>query len=279
MDNVKRIFSETLLRVLLWVIAIIIIVPLGWTIVQSFKTTQEFFGDVWAMPESLHFENYVNAWNKANMGCYFLNSVIVSVMGVGFSLLLAVPCAYCLSRYKFVGSKVLMLIFTAGLFIQATYVLVPLFQLLRDLNLLNNLVMLSLIYAISSLPFTIFLLSSFIRGVSRSYEEAAVMDGANRLQIMTKVIIPLIQPGIVTVVIFNFMSYWNEFPMAFTFVYDDPKKTLPIGLQNLMEVQRFATDWGALFAGMVIVLIPIVIIYMILNEKLTEGVNVGGIKG
>ncbi len=221
----------------------------------------------------------VNAWNKANMGCYFLNSVIVSVMGVGFSLLLAVPCAYCLSRYKFVGSKVLMLIFTAGLFIQATYVLVPLFQLLRDLNLLNNLVMLSLIYAISSLPFTIFLLSSFIRGVSRSYEEAAVMDGANRLQIMTKVIIPLIQPGIVTVVIFNFMSYWNEFPMAFTFVYDDPKKTLPIGLQNLMEVQRFATDWGALFAGMVIVLIPIVIIYMILNEKLTEGVNVGGIKG
>lgn len=115
--------------------------------------------------------------------------------------------------------------------------------------------------------------------MSRSYEEAAVMDGANRFQIMTKVIMPLIQPGIVTIVIFNFMAYWNEFPMAFTFILDDAKKTLPIGLQNLMEVQRFSTDWGALFAGMVIVLIPIVIIYAILNEKLTEGVNVGGIKG
>lgn len=277
--NPKRILSGTILRIILWVIAIIIIIPLGWTIVQSFKTTQEFFGDVWALPASVHFENYINAWEKANMGQYLLNSIFVTVLGVLFSLCLAVPSAYCLSRYKFMGSKLMMFIFTAGLFIQATYVLIPLFSLLRNLNLLDNLIVLSLIYATSSLPFTIFLLSSFIRGVSRSYEEAAVMDGANRLQIMTKVIMPLIQPGIVTIVIFNFMAYWNEFPMAFTFILDDAKKTLPIGLQNLMEVQRFSTDWGALFAGMVIVLIPIVMIYSILNEKLTEGVNVGGIKG
>ncbi|MTL50826.1 ABC transporter permease subunit, partial [Turicibacter sanguinis] len=227
----------------------------------------------------LHIENYANAWSTANMGSYFFNSILVSVMGVLFSLCLAVPAAYCLSRYRFFASKFIMFVFSAGLFIQATYVLVPLFSLLKDLNLLDNLVVLALIYATSSLPFTIFLLSSFIRGVSRSYEEAAVMDGANRFQIMTKVIMPLIQPGIVTIVIFNFMAYWNEFPMAFTFILDDAKKTLPIGLQNLMEVQRFSTDWGALFAGMVIVLIPIVIIYAILNEKLTEGVNVGGIKG
>ena len=277
--NLKRILSGTILHIILWGVAIIIIIPLGWTIVQSFKTTQEFFGDVWALPASLHFENYINAWEKASMGQYFLNSIFVTVLGVFFSLCLAVPSAYCLSRYKFVGSKLILFIFTTGLFIQATYVLIPLFALLRDLNLLDNLIVLSLIYATSSLPFTIFLLSSFIRGVSRSYEEAAVMDGANRFQIMTKVIMPLIQPGIVTIVMFNFMAYWNEFPMAFTFILDDSKKTLPIGLQNLMEVQRFSTDWGALFAGMVIVLIPIVVIYSILNEKLTEGVNVGGIKG
>lgn len=275
----KKILSGTLIRLVLWFVAILIIIPLGWTIVQSFKTTQEFFGDVWALPASLHYENYINAWQTANMGQYFFNSILVTVMGVIFSLCLAVPAAYALSRYKFFASKFILFVFSAGLFIQATYVLVPLFSLLKDLNLLDNLVVLALIYATSSLPFTIFLLSSFIRGVSRSYEEAAVMDGANRFQIMTKVIMPLIQPGIVTIVIFNFMAYWNEFPMAFTFILDDAKKTLPIGLQNLMEVQRFSTDWGALFAGMVIVLIPIVIIYAILNEKLTEGVNVGGIKG
>lgn len=275
----KKFLSGTVLRLILWLVSILIIIPLGWTIVQSFKTTQEFFGDVWALPASLHIENYANAWSTANMGSYFFNSILVSVMGVLFSLCLAVPVAYCLSRYRFFASKFIMFVFSAGLFIQATYVLVPLFSLLKDLNLLDNLVVLALIYATSSLPFTIFLLSSFIRGVSRSYEEAAVMDGANRFQIMTKVIMPLIQPGIVTIVIFNFMAYWNEFPMAFTFILDDAKKTLPIGLQNLMEVQRFSTDWGALFAGMVIVLIPIVIIYAILNEKLTEGVNVGGIKG
>lgn len=275
----KSRLSSTCIRLILIIVSILIIVPLGWTIVQSFKTTQEFFGDVWALPAAIHYENYINAWQTANMGHYFFNSLLVTVLGVMFSLILAVPAAYVLARYRFFGSQFILSVFSAGLFIQATYVLVPLFSLLKDLHLLNNLVILALIYATSSLPFTIFLLSSFIRGVSRSYEEAAVMDGANRLQVMTKVIIPLIQPGIITIVIFNFMAYWNEFPMAFTFILDEAKKTLPIGLQNLMEVQRFSTDWGALFAGMVIVLIPIVIIYAILNEKLTEGVNVGGIKG
>ena len=266
-------------RIFLWVAAILVLIPLAWTLIQSFKTSQEFFESVWTLPQTLHIDNYINAWNEANMGQYFFNSIFVATLGVVFSLLMAVPAAYCLARYSFFGSKVIFFIFTAGLFIQATYVLVPLFTLLKSWNLLNNMIVLSLVYAVSNLPFTIFLLTSFIRGISRSYEEAAMVDGATKLQIMTKVIGPLIQPGIMTVVIFNFMAYWNEFPMAFTFLTDETKKTLPVGLENLMEVQRFSTDWGALFAGMVIVLIPIVIIYVILNEKLTEGVNVGGIKG
>ncbi len=275
----KRGLLRTVMRCVLGVSAILVLIPLAWTIVQSFKTSQEFFESVWTLPAALHVENYINAWNKANMGQYFFNSIFVSVLGIVFSLMMAVPASYCLARYRFFGSKVIMFVFTAGLFIQATYVLVPLFNLLKQAELLNNLVILSLVYAVSNLPFTIFLLASFIRSVSKSYEEAAVMDGATKLQVMMKVIMPLIQPGIVTVVIFNFMAYWNEFPMAFTFITDEKMKTMPVGLQNLMEVQKFSTDWGALFAGMVIVLIPIVIIYVLLNEKLTEGVNVGGIKG
>lgn len=268
-----------MLRVWLWIIATIIVVPFSWTILQSFKTSKEFFADVWAFPSSFYIQNYINAWNEANMGQFFFNSIFVAVLGVLISIILAVPASYCLARYKFFGSKVIFFVFTAGLFIQATYVLVPLFNMLKNVNLLDNLLALSVIYAVSNLPFTIFLLSSFIRSVSKSYEEAAVMDGANKMQIMMNVVMPLIRPGIVTIVIFNFMAYWNEFPMAFTFIHSDAKKTLPVGLENLMEVQRFSTDWGALFAGMVIVIIPIVIIYSILNEKLTEGVNVGGIKG
>ena len=275
----KQGLLKTIMRIFLIISAILVLIPLGWTIIQSFKTTQEFFESVWTLPQALHVENYINAWNEAKMGQYFFNSIYVSGLGVIFSLMMAVPASYCLARYKFMGSKFILFVFTAGLFIQATYVLVPLFSMLKEVNLLNNLTILSVIYAVSNLPFTIFLLSSFIRSVSKSYEEAAMMDGANKLQVMTKVIMPLIQPGIVTVVIFNFMAYWNEFPMAFTFVTDDLKKTMPVGLQNLMEVQKFSTDWGALFAGMVIVLIPIVIMYVALNEKLTEGVNVGGIKG
>ncbi|MGL4337973.1 MAG: carbohydrate ABC transporter permease [Turicibacter sp.] len=268
-----------LTRIWLWIIAVIIVVPFGWTIIQSFKTSKEFFNDVWSLPSSFYIQNYINAWNEANMGQYFFNSLFVAILAVLISIIIAVPASYCLARYQFFGSKLIFFVFTAGLFIQATYVLVPLFTMLKNFDLLDNLIALSVIYAVSNLPFTIFLLASFIRGVSRSYEEAAVMDGATKLQVLTKVIMPLIQPGIITIVIFNFMAYWNEFPMAFTFIFSDEFKTLPVGLENLMEVQRFSTDWGALFAGMVIVIIPIVIIYSILNEKLTEGVNVGGLKG
>ncbi|MGL4914194.1 MAG: carbohydrate ABC transporter permease [Romboutsia sp.] len=277
--TVKSACTQTVLRIILISFLLMVVVPILWTIMQSFKTSQEFFSDPWALPSSFDFANYTNAWNKANMSAYFLNSVYVTLMSTAFMMLLAVPTSYCLARFKFFGCEIIMLAMTLGLFIQPTYILVPLFLLAAKLNLLNNLTGLSLIYAVIQLPFSIFILTGFIKGVSREYEEAAEIDGCNRLQIIRHVILPLIKPGVITVLIFNFMGFWNEYAMAFTLLTVDDKKTLPVGLQNLMEVQRFSTDWGALFAGMVIVIIPTIIIYIFLNKKLTESVNVGGIKG
>lgn len=273
------IVSVSTIRVILIVFLFMVLVPLLWTIMQSFKTSQEFFANPWALPDVFNINNYTNAWNKANMSGYFLNSVYVTIISTIFLMILSVPISYCLARFKFRGCELIMLAMTLGLFIQPTYILVPLFLLVNKLGLLNNLTALSLIYAVIQLPFAIFILTGFIKGVSREYEEAAEIDGCTRLQTIRHVVLPMIKPGVLTVLIFNFMGFWNEYAMAFTLLHDDAKKTLPVGLQNLMEIQRYSTDWGALFAGMVIVIIPTVIVYALLNKKLTESVNVGGLKG
>lgn len=274
-----NIMSASFLRLILIAFLFMVVVPLLWTIMQSFKTSQEFFTNAWALPSSFNLTNYISAWNKANMSGYFFNSVYVTIVSTIFLMILSIPTSYCLARFKFKGCEIIMLAMTLGLFIQPTYILVPLFLLVNKLNLLNNLTALSLIYAVIQLPFSIFILTGFIKGVSKEYEEAAEIDGCSRIQTIRHVVLPLIRPGVLTVLIFNFMGFWNEYAMAFTLLIDDSKKTLPVGLQNLMEVQRFSTDWGALFAGMVIVIIPTVLVYAVLNKKLTEAVNVGGLKG
>ncbi|MPQ42729.1 carbohydrate ABC transporter permease [Clostridium tarantellae] len=272
-------FSDFILRVILIIGTILVLAPLAWTFLSSLKTTKEFYANPWSMPAAFHIENYINAFTKANMGAYFLNSIFVTVLALILSLCLCVPASYVLARYKFWGCGFLKNIFMAGLFIQPIYIIVPLFVILKDFKLLNNLLALAVVYAVLSLPFSIYILTGFMKGIAKDYEEAAMIDGATNIQILTKVVVPLAKPGIITVMIFNFMSYWNEYAMAMTFIMDPKKKTLPVGLQNLMEIQRFATDWGALFAGLVIVMVPTMIIYSLLHKKLTEGVNIGGVKG
>ena len=252
-NKTKKVISNTLLRIILIAATILVIVPIIWTIMSSFKTTKEFYASPWALPKSFGFANYMTAFTEANMGAYFFNSILVTIIAMVLSLCLSVPASYVLARQKFFGCSFIKNLFMAGLFIQPVYIIVPLFTILEKMKLLNNLFALALVYA--------------------------VIDGCTNLQILTKIVVPLAKPGIITIMIFNFMNYWNEYAMAMTFITDADKKTLPVGLQNLMEVQKFATDWGALFAGLVIVMVPTMVIYSLVHKKLTEGVNIGGVKG
>ena len=145
--------------------------------------------------------------------------------------------------------------------------------------MLNNRWWLAVVYAVMNFPFTIFLLNGFMSSIPKEYEEAAKVDGCTPLQTMIRVMLPMAKPGIMTAVMLAFMSFWNEYPLALILVQDDEKKTLPIGLANLFEVQKFATDWGALFAALVIVLIPTTVVYSLMHKKLTSGLSVGGLKG
>lgn len=274
-----RILKNWCLRIILILATIIFLYPFIWNLFSSFKTNTEYLTDPYSLPASLNFENYVRAFEKANMASYFGNSIYVVILATLLLLLLVIPIAYCLSRYQFRGSKVIVTVYMACIFLQPTYIMIPLFLELQAIHALNNLSMLSLVYAVMQFPFAIFTLQGFMSSIPKDYEEAARLDGATNVGILVRVIIPLAKPGIATITMLTAMGFWNEYPLGLVLLTDESKKTLPIGLANLFEVQKYATDWGALFAGLVIVLIPTIIVYLIGQKYLLQGIGMGGVKG
>lgn len=272
-------------------LAVTIIVPVAWVFMASVKQNKEFYGNPWTLPEGFYFQNFIDAWNTAQMGDYMLNSVFVTVLALIILLVVALPAAYGLSRFKFRGSKFLNALFMAGLFINVNYIVVPIFLMLRDGDnwmkavfgqgfLLNNLVVLAIVYAATALPFTIYLLSGYFATLAHDYEEAAYIDGAGYNTTMWKIIFPMAKPSIITVILFNFLSFWNEYIISMTLMSSAKgPKTLPVGLLNLMQAQQSAAQYGIMYAGLVIVMLPTLILYICVQSKLTQGMTVGGLKG
>lgn len=272
--------------------ALSILIPLGWSILAAFKHKSEFYGNPWDLPEGLYLENFKTAFIKSHMGEYFFNSLFVTALALVILLVISIPAAYVLSRFNFKSKKLLNTIFAAGLFINVNYIVVPIFLLILDADkaikqifalplsmtvFLDNKIVLALVYASTALPFTIYLLSNYLKTLPRAYEEAAMIDGCSYLQTLIKVIIPMAKPSIITVILFQFLAFWNEYIIALTLL-PNSSKTLPVGLLNLMQVQKTATDYGAMYAGLAIVMIPTIILYILVQKQLTEGMTVGGIK-
>ncbi len=276
----------------LWAFALSIIVPLGWAFLASLKHKTEFYGNPWALPKGLYLENFRKDFVEANMGEYFLNSVCITALALIILLLVSIPAAYVLARFEFKGKKIVSGLFTAGLFVNVNYIVVPIFLLILDGEkfiknvfaiplsvtvFLDSRIVVSIVYAATSIPFTVYLLINYFRTLSKSYEEAAYIDGCSKLKTLIHVIIPMAKPSIITVILFNFLAFWNEYIIALTLL-PNSSKTLPLGLINLMQVQKTATDYGAMYAGLVIVMIPTIILYILVQKKLTEGMTVGGVK-
>lgn len=268
-----------LLRILLILQALAVAYPLLWNVMASFKTNEEVMESPWTLPKSLQWDNYVRAFTTAKIGDYMLNSVLVVVLSMIMLILMAVPTAYVLGRMRFRGQKLISNLYMAGLFIGGVYIIVPLFILMNDLHMLDNRFWLSAVYATGTLSFSIYLLTGFMKSIPSDFEEAAMIDGCGYFSTLFRIIMPMVRPGIITMVVFSFFDFWNEYVLAMTLVTSDAKKTIPIGLSNLMQIQQFATDWGSLFAGLVIILVPTVVIYTLLQKKLTEGLMLGGVKG
>ena len=289
-ENSGERLYKLFIYLVLGILAVLILIPVGWALMASVKETSEHYGNPWALPTHIHWQNFVDAWNKANMGGYMGHSVLVTALALVILLVVALPASYCLSRFKFFGQKFLNTCFMAGLFINVNYIVVPIYLMLSDGDkwlkgilghtvLLNNHVVVAVVYAATALPFTIYLLSSYFATLPHDYEEAAYIDGAGYFRTMTQVIFPMARPSIITVILFNFLSFWNEYIIVKTLISDRDQWTLPAGLLNLMQAQQSAAEYGPMYAGLVMVMVPVLVLYMCVQKNLTKGMTVGGLKG
>jgi len=247
----------------------------------------------------LKWDNYRFAWTVANMGSYALNSVIVTAASVTFIVIFSAMAAYSITKLEWRGQQFFFYFFLAGLAVPASLLLVPLFMLLKNFNienlqlfnigshflisirnfyLVDSRLGLILIYTTLGLPFTVFVLTGFFRTLPTALAEAAAIDGASEYATFWKIFLPLAKPGLVTVAIFNFLYTWNEYQFALVFISNPKLKTLPLGLYGLSAATQHATNWTALFAGLVILILPTIVIFLILEDRITRGLTVGAIK-
>lgn len=294
---------------LLWLAAVVC--PLAWVFMNSVRSSQEVFEDPFGLPWLLvgsphagspdvpapwaaAHGNFVNAWVKSQFSDFFSNSVVVTSISLAGILALGAMAAYALARFPFRGSRAILVYFVSGMMIPAQLVLVPLFfqftemsralsWLLRPLgfevHLHDTLSGLILIYIALSLPFTVLVLTGFFKSLPGQLREAAIMDGCGEYRVFWHIMLPLARPGLVTAAIFNFLGLWNEYLFALVFVNANEKKTLPLGLASVSIQAQYKTDFGLMFAGLVIVMIPTLVVYALLQRQLTRGITVGALKG
>jgi len=281
--ELRRVLGGSIIRLVIYSILIlwsaITIFGISWVVMTSFKTNRELFQGIWALPKNLNWQNYINAWERARIGRYLLNSAIVTIVTVPLIDLIAGMAAYILSRFEFPGNRLILLGFVSGMAIPAQLIVVPLYLLLNQIDLLDSLVGLIIVYITVSLPFSIFVLTGFFKTMPVELEEAALIDGCSEYGVFWRIALPLAMPGIITVSIFNFLGCMTEYLIALVLISTPERMTLPLGLYNLKVVQTYAADWTTLFAGFVITLIPSIIVFLILEERIARGLTVGALKG
>ncbi|MPZ80525.1 MAG: ABC transporter permease subunit [Actinophytocola sp.] len=270
---------------LIW--GLITTLPLLWAIVSSFKTNSEFLSSPWSLPDAAHFENYSRAWTVANIGQYFVNSVIVIVISVPLTMLLGAMAAYVLARYEFRGNRVIYFGFVGGLIFPVFLALVPLFFVVRNTeNLpllgsllgLNSHLSLALVYVAFSMPFTVFFLTAFFRTQPTSIAEAAIVDGCSHFGLFFRVMLPMAKPGLISIGLFNVLGHWNQYVLPVVLMNEPDKKVLAQGLAALVISQGYRGDWTALFAGLVIALLPVLIVYVLFQRQVQAGLTAGVLK-
>ena len=264
---------------ILWVV--LTVVMIGWIFAASFSTTREINkGEIFKFATGFHFENYVTAWQAQNVSVFFSNSLFYASISCVCIVLISAPAAYVLSRYTFLGNKTIKTGFIVAMSVPAIMVVLPLFSLKASLlgGVPGRLILLVL-YICMNVPFTTTFLLNFFGTLSKTYEEAAAVDGCPPMKTFWVIMLPLAQPGIVTVSIFNFLAVWNEYFMSLIFASSDSERSVGVGLFTLVNGLQQNGQYGALFAAVIIVFLPTFILYIFLSEKIIAGVTGGGIKG
>lgn len=257
----------------LW--SIVVLLPLLWAFVSSFKTTNEILGSPFTLPKSLNFANYSSAWDTAGIGTSFFNTVVVVGCSLALVMVLGAMCSYVLARFQFFGNRAIYYLMLAGLTFPVFLAIVPLFFILRSLNLLNTLQGLITVYVAFALPFTVFFLFAFFKALPEEIYEAAQLDGAGEWRTFFQVMLPMARPGLASVAIFNFLGLWNQFLLPVALNTDPGKYVLSQGMASFASQAGYSVDYGALFAAVVITVLPVLIVYIIFQRQLQGSVAQG----
>ncbi|WP_027092473.1 carbohydrate ABC transporter permease [Cohnella thermotolerans] len=272
---VKIIFYAILV---LWGLSVLY--PLLWTLLDALKDNEQFLlHSPWALPDMpLLWSNFSYVWNKYNFNQYFLNSIVVTGGSTLLGLLLSASTAYVLARYRFKGSNALYLLYISSMMVPFILALIPLFFLMNSLHLINTAIGLIFVYASSVLAFGIFVLVGFFKSLPKELEEASIMDGASHYGTFFRVMLPLSQPGLVTVAIVNVLNIWNEYIVG-TILINDPKHyTLPVEIGIMQAEMQYRTEWGPLFAALMVTIVPVLVIYILFQRKIASGITAGAVK-
>ncbi|WP_349305418.1 carbohydrate ABC transporter permease [Bacillus sp. FJAT-50079] len=273
----KRSIKKLSIYIALILFVIINAYPIIWMAINSFKSEKEFATNQFGFPKKFLLENYTAAWDIANLGVLFKNSIFITLTATLLTVFIGALASYFLSRFEFKLSKWIYGFFIFGLLIPIHATLVPMFILMKNLGLLNSPITLLFPYIAFHLPITIFILTSFMKGFPKDIEESAIMDGCGIFKIFWSIILPMSRPAIATTVILNFIYNWNEFSFALVLINDPELQTLPLGLANFAG--QFTTNYGAQMAGLTMSLIPIVIFYILFEKNIVKGMTAGAVKG
>ncbi|MEO7125604.1 MAG: carbohydrate ABC transporter permease [Nakamurella sp.] len=274
-DRAVAVSTHALL--ILW--SAIVLIPLLWVLMTSFKSTQEVLsGSPLALPTKLHWENYSNAWEQAGIGKWFLNTVVVVGSSLVIVMVLGAMCAYVLARYSFPGNRIIYYSMLAGLTFPIFLAVVPLFFTLKNIGLLNTLPGLIMTYVAFALPFTVFFLHSFFGQLPNEIYEAAQVDGATEWRTFFQVMLPMAKPGMAAVSIFNFLGLWNQFLLPVALNTEPNNYVLTQGMASFASSAGYSVDFGALFAAIVITIIPVLVVYVIFQRQLTGSVSQSTVK-
>ena len=265
--------------------AILVIFPLLWTLMTSFKTNSEIFSSPFSLPSTPALENYVYAWNEAGIGMFFFNTVIVVGFALFFVMLLGAMCAYVLARFDMPDSRVghavmrgIYYLMLGGLMIPVFLAIVPLFKQLQIMGLLHTLFGLTITYIGFALPFTVFFLYAFFRALPDEIGEAAQIDGANAWVTFFRIYLPMAKPGLATVAIMNFLGLWNQFLLPVALNTNRDNYVLSQGLAAFTVSAGYDVNFGAQFAAFVITVFPVLIVYVIFQRQLQGSVSAGTLK-
>lgn len=275
--GIVRLTGRSLVYTVLILWALVDIYPIIWTVLTSLKSNREFFDNPFGLPSNWLFQNYTEAWGQGRMNLYFMNTVLLAVGVTLLSLALASTTSFVFARFRFRGSWILWTVLMAGILMPTTTRLVPIVVFMRQVGLFGSLLAIIVVLAAAAVPFSAFFLRAYMETIPHELEEAAIVDGANMWQVFFRVILPLSKPALATLGIFNFVMAWNEFTMVILLSRSDSTFTLPVGIQFLNSSR--AADITGTAAGLIITIIPVALVFLLLQRFIVKGLTAGALQG